>query len=326
MLIAWIIYSNYLSHNLNEQSQRRPETNYAHQMEGVTDKEKVEDISPEEVLAASPKLQKRKQMQQAANREMNFYGKVIDQYGDPVPGAQIEYSYAYYPDLILPTFSWAIRQEKTSSNANGMFQITGKNGVHLTVKQLEHPDYIIRSHNTFQFRPRSVGDMPFTSDPANPVIFHAWKKDYAARELKEGKDYWAYRTDGEYYKVPMDGLEDGLQVHFELLGNNGSTDMPRQWRATLKLDRGGLVETTDTFLYEAPESGYQSVWKIVASENDRIERKFYFKAKNGRIHGHISMTLRGYYGDTEEIRNKGFIDYEYALNPTGSRNLLPADE
>lgn len=278
-------------------------------------------LTPDELLDANPKLQKIKQIQQAANRQMDFYGHVVDQHGDPVAGAEVAYRYAYYPDTTLPTFSWSVRNDVTTTNALGKFQIETARGVHLTIADIRKPGYAVQASQVFQYRPRTVDDVPFASDPANPVIFQAWKKTEVARELKRGEERFNNPANGEPYLIVLP--ETGKTVTIAFTHHDEKTTDEnhgkRRWSAKIRVQNGGVIESDDAFMYEAPENGYQPEWEIAAGENDYLRKNFYLKANDGKVYGRLQVELGGYYGRNED---KGFIQYSYVLNPTGSRNLL----
>jgi hypothetical protein len=282
--------------------------------------------SAEELLAANPKLQKIKTIQQSANREIRFYGKVVDQTGEPVANAEITYRYAYYPDTTLPTFSWSVRQEKTTADAHGIFQIENTEGVHLTIAEIRKSGYVVHSSQVFQYRARTIDDVAFSPDPANPVIFQAWKKGYAAKELIESSGFWGVKIDGEYHGLPIPATDKAIKIKFEQ-NPEGDWENPLDWAVHIQVEEGGIAPTEDVFTYEAPQSGYQSKWSWRAEKHgDRwpvdTRQNFYFQTGNGGVFGRMEVRFIPYYGE----KNQGVIDVKYVLNPTGSRNLLPADE
>ena len=117
------------------------------------------------------------------------------------------------------------------------------------------------------------------------------------------------RVDFFNQKVGRDGQME-ISENINKYGNG--------WSYRLAIPDGGLIETTDEFPFEAPESGYQPVVELKFQKGDpnwteRLDKTFYIAfgspRKYGRIHIETTMTT-------------GTI-LEYAINPNGSQNLEP---
>ena len=83
---------------------------------------------------------------------------------------------------------------------------------------------------------------------------------------------------------------------------------------------GGLIETTDRFLYRAPESGYQPRYELIMSPfnqgwSDQVEKKFYIRSREGKVFVSMEISIYSNQSDTS------LIELKYLANPAGSRNL-----
>jgi hypothetical protein len=163
-------------------------------------------------------------------------------------------------------------------------------------------------------------------DPSKPVIFNMWKlagpEPMVTCQRKE-------------YRVPS----DGQATTFDLMTgeiNVGSGDIrvtiwqkkpsagvvrKGDWGYRIEAVEGGLVESTDRFMYLAPESGYQPqlIETLQASSTnwvDGIEKKLYLKSRGGRNCGRLTIKVWCDYD-----RPNTALRIESFLNPSGSRNL-----
>jgi hypothetical protein len=89
------------------------------------------------------------------------------------------------------------------------------------------------------------------------------------------------------------------------------------WRATLAVRDGGLLEHNLEFPFEAPEKGYtpQVTFEMPAGAPDwkrSIEKTYFIRFGSPPKYGRFQVRLNG-------ASEKVYIDY--TINPTGSRNL-----
>jgi len=246
---------------------------------------------------------------------ISFYGKVVDENTNPVAQATV-------------TFIWNDTSESGSSKSsaksdqNGFFSLSGVTGRGLSVYVEKAGYYYVKqgSQNDFDYSEGFVGD------PGNPIIFRMRKKGAGidlitsqhgvspVLQIKSSPDGSPVRVDLFNQKVGADG-QLGISQNKPAYGAWQSTT---GWSYRLAIPSGGLVETTDEFAYEAPESGYQPAVEFKFQKGDtnwteRIDKTFYVAfgtpRKYGRLHVETTMT-------------SGTI-LEYAINPAGSRNLEP---
>jgi hypothetical protein len=94
-----------------------------------------------------------------------------------------------------------------------------------------------------------------------------------------------------------------------------------EWSVEFEVVGGGLVESKDTYPYEAPESGYQSTFDFSQAADapnwtQRLTKIFYVHTKSGN-YGRVMIDLT-----TDSERPDTGISIEAYINPAlGSRNL-----
>ena len=244
---------------------------------------------------------------------INFYGRVVDENEQPVPGASIA---AQWSDL-SPN---GATNGTTLSDDQGFFSITGKTGRGITIR-VSKDGYYTPKRQQITFDYAGFWEANYHEpNPNNPVIFRL-------RKMNQGE---ALRS-GEFRPtIPA----DGTPVRFDLLnGGKVSSDgqlelaavtntdkyPPRifNWQASILVPGGGLVEYNDEFPFEAPEDGYQPSVEFDMPTNalnwkPLVEKSYFIEFGSPPRYGRIQIQLNG-------ASQKASISYW--VNPTGSRNL-----
>ena len=247
---------------------------------------------------------------------IEYYGRVLDEAGIPVVGAEVRFSALNDPHMPLSPGT----QYTRLSDIDGNFSITGITGARLTLKVIKegyrmipNPQKNVGYHPNYSHE--NDGRIPTAEQPA---IFIMEKLNAPAPLIKR-----------HFVKnIPL----DGKAVLFDLLSGkprpNGQlkvslksdydsqTHEANSWEARVKIQDGGLVKHTDHANFEAPESGYTS--EVTFRVTEDMERRpssfrqdYYFVADNGQHYG------RG----TLYVSSSGTFTFSYYLNPEGSRNL-----
>lgn len=95
-----------------------------------------------------------------------------------------------------------------------------------------------------------------------------------------------------------------------------------KWSCVIESVHGGLMETDDEFMYLAPESGYEAKYALNLVPTDQawtplVKKQFYFRSRDGQMFGRMHVEVNAIYND------KSAFEVNYAVNPSGSRNLQP---
>lgn len=261
-----------------------------------------------------------------ANRPISFFGKVIDQDDNPVPGVkvtlQIRYMKTVGPVGIGDTFA----EPSLTTGADGRFALSGAKGSLLGLKALTKDGYepSPKAFNGSYWYWRDKN--PYQPDPDHPEIFRMWKKAGAEPLIRKGISA---------------GLQyDGTPMTFDLLSGaktQSGGDLrvaldrnPRQivygqrnyeWTLTIESLNGGMIESNDEQMYRAPADGYQPklVVHMAADNPDWTDEKsveLYLKLRGGTMYGRAELkVLVGSDRATTPFYITAF------LNTRGSRNL-----
>ena len=92
------------------------------------------------------------------------------------------------------------------------------------------------------------------------------------------------------------------------------------WQCRVTFSGGGLMETSEEFPFLAPENGYQEFdqWSITSTNwTESLDKQFYVKLRDGNF-GRVKLRVIG-------VSKRAYFRMESFLNPSGSRNLEPAN-
>jgi hypothetical protein len=270
-----------------------------------------------------------------ANRDVVFYGRLVDQHGSGIPGVPIVGHLIYQGSPQRPGYLQSGRGRQTVStttDARGSFVIRGP-GESLDIEPLqldgftgEEPQWVKRS---FAFRAES-SDPHLGQSPNDPFVYHFWRKGSTEKLIIE----WINSD------VPRDGRPctvDLLKRTSQLGGEGGDVrvavtapDPPGEghtkfdWSFTIEAADGGLLETRDRFLFLAPEGGYRARYDYRVSKADPdgvwtndLQRRFYLRSRKGSIYAALSVGVKPDFRDLKAAR----VHISYVANPAGSRNL-----
>jgi hypothetical protein len=246
---------------------------------------------------------------------INFYGKVLDENTNPVPGAGVDYTWSTLSET-------GARTQHDITDASGLFSIheTGS-GIGITVSKKGY--YTTPNERLRNFEYANHGEGVFSPDPNNPIVFHLQKKGLPEK-LIHGSKLFGSRVDGTLSYVDLATAKNKLTSPGDLIvqctRSERASDKKFDWTFTLAIPDGGLMESTNAFMFLAPEEGYRATFQINHKINDvdwvgQEKHKFFVKSQNGQHYARIEITIMPDYG-----QNAAY-DLEWFLNPSGSRNL-----
>jgi hypothetical protein len=252
---------------------------------------------------------------------INFYGRVVDENNQPVAGA-------------TAGFEWTDLSQKGTSKATaisdetGFFSLTDRQGKRLVVDVAKDGYYSGGNSRNAAFEYANPGDGLFTPDSANPVVFHLRKKGEAA-QLIHGLKLFGSRVDGTLSYVDLTTAKNGRtppgDLTVQCTRSERNADKKFDWTFTLGVPGGGLIKSTDEFMFLAPDSGYQPTFQISHRINDpdwtgQEKHKFFIKSQDGRHYARIEITIM------PDYNQNAAYDVEWFLNPNGSPNLESAPD
>jgi hypothetical protein len=106
---------------------------------------------------------------QEMNRPIDFYGKAVDEKGEPLNGANVRFGCLVFPENHFTT--------NAVTDTQGNFALTGVTGVALNVRVNKEDYEEVQGTNQNSFAYYSPTGAGFYPDPRNPVVFHLRKKE-----------------------------------------------------------------------------------------------------------------------------------------------------
>ena len=244
---------------------------------------------------------------------IEFYGKVVDQNGEPVPDANVDYG-------AIDRFDSNGSNYQGRSDQDGNFSIKGIKGAVLTVGVQKEGYYNIHGKSDAAFAygvgPDATRKEPPTKD--NPAVFLLQKRGSADALIQIDSGQIDIPRTGEPLSIDFVTGKPGcgdLQVETWI---RDSSERRFDWRYRLSVPGGGLAERKGQFDFEAPADSYQtSIEANMPANSDqwsaRPSKDYFAKLPDGR---YARFSIKFYAG------HRNFIVFESYLNPRpGSRNL-----
>ncbi|MFO1488059.1 MAG: hypothetical protein U1F65_06245 [Verrucomicrobiota bacterium] len=271
--------------------------------------------------------------------EILFYGKVVDQFTNPVVGADVEVSVPVVN--LLGAMSYDKRSLETDTDGN--FEVSSRTygatklkGHDLYIKEITKDGYggnwCNGSNSGFSF---ALGNR-FQPDPQHPVVYQLRKKllppaflfqetdlslesRVAASAWTNGYDFIKRHRFDDTHRLVFNGepVFPDIQCKATFNTNDGT------WTVTLMPGNtnGGII-ASEQMLYEAPETGYHS--EYVFTPEDRPQQvkmpHLYLKSREPAIYTRIDIKYLN--ANKEFFRLSG----EAVTNPYGERNLEQATD
>ncbi len=264
-------------------------------------------ISKEEAMSEIYKL--------SLSQPQSFYGKIIDQNGNPVSGVEVaagnEALNAMENEVQAQTFT-------AQSDSEGLFEFTGKTGTPIGVRL---------NKSGYKWGERGEGykaPAGGASSPIDRVILTMWKLHGAEPLVGSGLDA----------KIPF----DGSPTRFDIATGKQSADGDLQvtlvrsplevrrgkdifdWTVKIEIIGGGILPENDPYPYWAPESNYQPSFEFNMSSNSvpwssSFEGNSYIKNARGQ-YGRMRANVYA-------VLTPARIQFDFTINPSGSQNLEP---
>jgi len=244
---------------------------------------------------------------------IEFYGKIVDQFGEPVAEATVRLTWTAVDDS---------HETEILSGTDGLFQFTGAHGKGLNVS-VRKQGYLPTRNAGGGFEYASFSDDMFhVPEKGSPVVFRLQK-------LIGAESVYVFRAETMakpnsppvILNVEMGKFTDEGNLSFAVEFGGERTDTgPAYTIRVTGLNGTELLPTTEEFPFFAPEQGYQGSFVLqqpARRENYEATKslKFYVKLAGGRyafVGMEIALSSQG-----TEVRLSGGVRY----NDKWSQNL-----
>lgn len=264
---------------------------------------------------------------QSKLKDIELYGRVEDQHGQPVPGVEIVYDAG---GLFLASSSG---RGTVRSDAQGRFKVQGARGVNLWIAHMKKPGYLFRVTDEDADKglanPKRFGKEQWKRyTPDKPAVFVLWKVDrYPAVNKGSPK---LYMTPGQSYTIdflshPPFQVSQGAAAQGDISVQVQRSD--KAWSIRLVGIDGGLQEQIGPYPFLAPETGYAPVleYRFAKQEQGSLIKRLYFSSRRGTVYGFLFMDISPYFSDEQA----GILFWAYVVNTEKGRDLTvpaPASE
>jgi len=250
-----------------------------------------------------------------------FYGKLEDQFGNPVVGAEITGSTIVYNGTAAGG-----QRVVATSDAKGFFQMNGGNGESLGMMPRKE-GYVLAATNTEYKYSGFYPDSRHVPEPDNPVVIKMWKLQGAEPLTGINQRYKLRPTDAPVNFDLLAGkiVPSGGDIKITVSRPPGvvSQSNPQDWSVKVEAVDGGLIETSMTdarVTYAAPDNGYQPSDALIMSTtnhwSDLVQQMYFVTSRNGQVFSKVflSMDVNANPDDPMSVTFRG------TANASGSRN------
>ena len=250
---------------------------------------------------------------------ISFYGKVVDQSGQAVSGARVDFA---WNDLSGEGTS----KSHIVTDGQGGFSLTGQTGKILQVDVSKDGYYKLKSERLQSFEYADFSQKNYHEpDPSNPVLFHLVKKG-AGEALITGNIEINATANGTPVRVDLfNGGRVAPDGQLEISAVTSTLQYPPRffdWRAAISVPGGGLVEQTDELGLAAPADGYVQRVELnfptgAPDWKRAVKKRYYLRFGSPAKYGRVEIELNG---------GKQLVFVRFVVNPSGSQSLEPNNQ
>jgi hypothetical protein len=252
---------------------------------------------------------------------INFFGRVLDENERPVEKASIHFEWNDLSDK-------GTSENRTSSDAEGLFSLTGRTGKGMSLT-ITKDGYYTPEESRYPSFEYGNPYRHFVPEPDKPIVFHLRKKGTAEplihiqATLGGSKDFIISR-DGTPVEISLKTGKAAPVGHGDLkvecwTDDRGKTPGQKyDWKCRITVPNGGILPYVNEFPFQAPLDGFQTSDEInMPATMDQAwvrdaKRSYFLKLANGD-YARINFEMIAAGGH--------FFSIESFLNPSGSRNL-----
>jgi len=274
--------------------------------------------------------------------EINFHGRIIDQYGKPVSGAKIWFmgAHAYLAS--------GGGRGYVETDADGYFSVD-TSGAAFELGGVIHDeiDYVsYRRKGNINKSRQITSTILFTASDQHGEVFdyrrydsrqhaflvHAWRLQ-GYQGAKSGKTGYDIKTQSQVYTINLrapdihKSVREGVHPGDFTIACTRKPTMEHlqdygDWKFELVAINGGIQKTDDLYMNIAPETGYQPAVFIKMKKSDPNFRfqlyaqQFYFTSNNGEVYGSLFARFLPF-----SRPDSCYFVVDYRYNDTGSRSL-----
>lgn len=255
---------------------------------------------------------------------IEYYGRVEDQEGNPLPRTKLRYSLHYNDGHREGT-----KTGETVADSNGNFAITGLNGKSLSVIPERDGYKFIATNGGAMYSHLWPKEQRHVPNPVTPVVLRMWKLRGPEPLLSFSRRFWLRPDIGGPTKLEVavpGNPSSPLRLFFSVSGSF-DPDRPQQgdWEWQMLTESFSVCnagERPPEYMFEVPDNSYTNRVGVryvmdTPGWSRRVSKLYYLKSGSGAIFGRMSLRIVA-----DAIRDGSIpIDVDLLINPSGSRNL-----
>jgi hypothetical protein len=278
---------------------------------------------PTETPTESKEQQAREGLAALNDVDIEFYGRLEDQFGNAVGDALIKFEVPFNNGRAV-----GVSRGTKTADGNGSFTISGYKGKSLSIVPAK-AGYALASLNGGGIYSYLWSDSERVHpDRNNPTVIQMWKLQGAEPLVDISKEYKLPFTSVPIFfdlvagkVVPTGG---DLEVVVTRAPGPVSKKSPGDWSIDLKPVNGGILESdfrTAQITFEAPADGYQDNYLVQMNRDDPawhdgFDRQFFLKSGDGRVYSKFYLV----FGINREPNEPLYFQFRGVANANGSRN------
>ncbi len=270
------------------------------------------------------------------NIPIEFWGRVLDQDGNPLEGVHIMASVRQWMPVFPASVGSRFVTNRIVTDSMGNFRFNGIRGDSLVLYEIIKDGYVLPERPA----PRTIfgysTSEQYRSNQDQPEVFRMYKLRGAEPTISYDSLRYRAVTDsggpifmnlvtGQYGTEPDPTADLQISVKRTMENPQPQDRDELNWAVNIGVRNGGVVVTDDIFLYQAPETGYQARLEVglrrnVPGDINSAKLKIYVKTRD-RLHARLELN----YSLRPSGEPLGLL-YKTCLNPSGSRNLEAVSE
>ncbi|MES2568586.1 MAG: carboxypeptidase-like regulatory domain-containing protein [Verrucomicrobiota bacterium] len=256
------------------------------------------------------------------HKPIEFYGRVIDQYGMPVADAEVRGFVMYNTGSTM-----GVMKPKAVTDANGLFSFGGFSGKSLDFNIIKPGYEFMPEGDAYHYTHFVEEEKRHQPNRASPVVQKMWKLQ-GPEPLIHTLENYRLSSDGSPVHIDLvtgktvpSGGDLIVSLTHQIKRENIQLDR-YDWEAKIEVVDGGLIEVNEavTNMFLAPEDGYVSsiLVKMPEAREDwtSIYKKAFYIRSRGKLYSRIDFEMQTIPSNKESY--VGIVSWQ---NPSGSRNL-----
>lgn len=272
-------------------------------------------------LVSTDKVGLLKEILQANDADIVFYGRLEDQFGTAVSGATVNFSIQY-----KDASARGIQRGQVVSDGNGLFTISGYKGANLGIMPKKVGYALATTGTSFRYSQLTPGY--FVPDVSNPTVIKMWKLQGAEPLVAINKTFkLSYTSEPIFFDLVMGNIVPAggdLEAIVTRAPGVMSGRNRGDWSIKLVPVNGGIMETdyhTSQVTFEAPADSYQDNYFVQMSHDDpawfdNIQKVFFLTSRNKQVYSKFTLNFK----INDDLNGAMYFQFNGIANTNSSRN------